>query len=136
MVEHDLDLTLAEVGGAAALAHDAHGEQKSQRVGIRLVEVGVAGDGQSQRGLHLRDYVGDIDDKAVPVRWRAIAGLSPCDVRLREQRVYTRAPLVVRAHLDPSRIVVIPREDRIDHIRQVGHLYAEGFRSRHAEQLA
>jgi hypothetical protein len=22
------------------------------------------------------------------------------------------------------------------HIRQVGHLYAEGFRSRHAEQLA
>jgi hypothetical protein len=52
MGEHDLDLTLAEVGSAAALAHDAHGEQKSQRVGVRLVEVGGAGDGQSQRALH------------------------------------------------------------------------------------
>jgi hypothetical protein len=36
MGEHDLDLTLAEVGGAAALAHNAHGEHKSQRVGVRL----------------------------------------------------------------------------------------------------
>jgi hypothetical protein len=44
----------------------------------------------------------------VPVCRRAIAGLSPRDVRLREQRVYARAPLVVRVHLDASRIVVIP----------------------------
>jgi hypothetical protein len=28
MGEHDLDLTLAEVGSAAALAHDAYSEQK------------------------------------------------------------------------------------------------------------
>ena len=135
MGEHDLELTLAEVGSATALAHDAYGEQKSQRVGVRLVEVGAAGNGQSPRGLHLRDYVGDIDDEAVPVWRRAIAGLSPRDVRLREQRVHARAPLVVRVHLDPSRIVVIPREDRIDHIRQAGHLYAEGFRSRHGRSL-
>jgi hypothetical protein len=87
MGEHDLELTLAEVGSATALAHDAYGEQKSQRVGVRLVEVGAAGDGQSGRGLHLRDYVGDVDDEAVPVCRRAIAGLSRRDVRLREQRV-------------------------------------------------
>jgi hypothetical protein len=32
MGEHDLDLTLAEIGSATAMAHDAYGEQKSQRV--------------------------------------------------------------------------------------------------------
>ena len=37
---------------------DAHGKQKGQRVGVRLVEVGAAGDGQSRRGLHLRDTSG------------------------------------------------------------------------------
>ena len=32
MGEHDLDLTLAEIGSATAMAHDAYGEQKSKRV--------------------------------------------------------------------------------------------------------
>jgi hypothetical protein len=136
MGERDLDVTPVEVGRAAALAHDAHGEQKGQRVGFRLVEVGASGDVHRQRGLDLRDYVGHVDVEAAPVCRQSDAGLAPRDMASGEQRVDARATFVIHVHLDPSRIVVIPREDRIDHIRQVGHLYAEGLRSRHAEQLA
>jgi hypothetical protein len=138
MGESDLDVTLVEVGRAAALAHDAYGKQKGQRVGVRLVEVevGASGDVHRQRGLDLRDYVGHVDVEAAPVCRQSDAGLAPRDIASGEQRVDARATFVVHVHLDPSRIVVIPREDRIDHIRQVGHLYAEGFRSWHTEQLA
>jgi class 3 adenylate cyclase len=58
MGEHDLDLTLAEVGGAAALAHDAHGEQKSQASGFALSRWGSRVMAKAARNGSPRSVVG------------------------------------------------------------------------------